>query len=146
MKVVLLKDVPKLGKKHEVKDVADGFAYNSLIPRGLVVPATHEHVKKAQTQVALKAEKEKGFEDAFRTLIKTSEEEPVVFTAEANDKGHLFKGIRASDIAEALEKRGVALKERDVVLPAPLKEVGTHEIELRAASLSGMLHIVIKKQ
>ncbi len=146
MKVVLLKDVPKLGKKHEVKEVADGFAYNSLIPRGLVVPATKEHMQKAATQVALKAEKEKGFEAAFRGLIKESEETPLVLSGEANEKGHLFKGIRASDIIVALGKRGLELKERDIILPAPLKEVGAHEVTLQSGDLKGQLHIIIKKQ
>lgn len=144
MKVVLLKDVPKVGKKNQVYDVADGFARNSLLPRGLAVAATPAAIDRAKREVAAKQEKEATTERAIEELLKRSEAEPLLLSREANEKGSLFRGVRAIDLAEAAKKAyGVDLAERDIILDAPLKEAGAHKIAVHHGNIRGHLHVLI---
>jgi large subunit ribosomal protein L9 len=144
MKVVLLKDVPKLGRKHEVKEVADGFAYNSLIPRGLVAPATKEAVSRAVAHDEATKEAIAAREATVRTISKETAADPVIIVGEANAAGHLYKGVRAEDVHGALSAHGWELSIKDVLLRTPLKEVGPHIIPILSGSVRGEAHIIIK--
>ncbi len=145
MKVIFLKDVPKIGRKGDVKEVADGFAYNSLIPRKLVQLATPENLRRAEDAKASVSHARETKESQLRDITKRSEETPVHIAVEANAKGSLFKGLRASEIAEVISKTlGISIDEHDVVLALPLKEVGTHRIALRAGQAKGECVIIIE--
>jgi large subunit ribosomal protein L9 len=129
MKVILQKTVDRLGAPGDVAEVADGFARNYLIPRGLAVKAekgTVRHAESLKRAHATRTKAQKGeFESVAARIIQT----PVVVTARAGDEGKLFGSITAADIAEALSAQaGVQVDRRDVHLDEPIRSVGTHEV------------------
>jgi large subunit ribosomal protein L9 len=129
MKVILQKTVDRLGAPGDVAEVADGFARNYLIPRGLAVKAekgTVRHAESLKRAHATRTKAQKGeFESVAARIIRT----PVVVTARAGDEGKLFGSITAADIAEALSAQaGVQVDRRDVHLDEPIRSVGTHEV------------------
>lgn len=129
MKVILQKTVERLGDPGDVADVADGYARNFLIPRGLAVRAEKGAVRHAESlkrahQSRTKAQKGE-FEAIAARIIQTS----VVVTARAGEEGKLFGSVTAADIAEALSaETGVAVDRRDIHLDEPIRSVGTHEV------------------
>lgn len=131
MKIILLKDVKKIGRKYDVKDVANGFALNSLIPSGSAVPATGSYMKmveekKKQTNL-LKVNFKKTLEDAVSKL----QDKRLNITGKINEKGHLFAGIHKNQIIEEFKKQtGMHLEEDLFDLEKPIKEIGEHKIEL----------------
>jgi large subunit ribosomal protein L9 len=130
MKVILLKDVKKIGRKYDVKNVADGFAINSLIPSGSAVPATGNYLKmieekKKQTELA-KENFKKSFEEATNKL----QDKRLLIKGKINEKGHLFAGIHVDQIIEEFKKQTGMLLEKDMFdLEKPVKEVGEHDIK-----------------
>jgi len=146
MKVILVKDVARLGRKSEVKDVPSGHALNFLIPKKLAIIATPESIKRHDEEVKKhSAQKEhdlKSFEDALHALAA----HPIAYHTEANAQGHLFKGINADDIAHRLEEEHIAITKNHIVLEHAIKEVGTHEIALAHGEKKGtfVLEVIAK--
>ncbi len=132
MKVVLLRDVPKLGKKGEVVNASDGYARNFLIPRGLAVEATKE--------VLQKLEEERKEEERLRQQQKTeseallSELKKHVFKIQvkAGESGKLFGSLTNNDIAEVISKTlGREFDKKWVVLDKPIKEIGIYDVAVK---------------
>ncbi len=129
MKVILLQDVARIGRKNEIQDVPDGHAQNYLIPRKLAEPATEQNVQRVTKRAQQHAARDEADRTAFDDFYESLHGEPVVIAAEANAKGHLFKGVRADDIRAALVARG-APEAIVVSLARPIKERGEHTIAL----------------
>ncbi len=131
MKVILLKDVPKVGRRYDIKNVADGYALNMLIPKGLAQIATPDIVKKMETIKAKDlADKQIQNDLLLRNLevIKTVE---ISFKEKANDKGNLFAGITKEMIAGRLaNETKFNLDPASIKLEKPIKEVGNHRIAI----------------
>lgn len=131
MKVILLQDIARIGKRFEVQDVPTGHALNYLIPRGMAKPATSENLKNITEQkrksAAETAKADETRAQTFEKLAGTTVEMQVP----ANEQGHLFKGIKAEDIAAEVSNTIGALAAENIVLDAPIKEVGEHTISLR---------------
>lgn len=144
MQVILLKDVAKVGRKGEIKNVADGFGNNFLIGRGAALLATADNVAKlkaaqATDQVHMAIQREL----AIKTL-ETLKTTPVSVKVKANTEGHLFAGLRRADIVVAVKKElNIILAEDWLVLDKPIKLTGTHEVELKIGDLTGPLHLEI---
>lgn len=129
MKIILLKDVAKIGKRYETKDVADGFAVNSLLPRGLAIPATSENIKKISVEVAREAGEKKLHEELLAKELEKIEGKTVVYEGKTNAKGHLFAGLHAKDIAQKIN-----IDPSYIVLDKPIKETGDHTIKIKAGN------------
>ena len=130
MKVILLKDVARIGLKGTVTDVPTGFAQNKLIPQHLAVPATPANLKRAQK---LQAEAEAAMDKkdaAFEAAVAGLTNNKVTITVEANDQGHMFKAVSKEDIIEAAKAAGVDVPAAMLTIPTAIKEVGEHEILL----------------
>lgn len=129
MKVILQKDVAKLGRRHTVVEVPDGYALNKLIPQKMALPASPENLKRIHH---IKAEANAHFEadeDAYITTMKKLATTKVRVSADANNQGHLFKAIKASDIHEALKASGMtAIPAEAIVVTAPIKSCGEHVV------------------
>lgn len=130
-KLILTKDVPDLGAKGDIVDVADGFARNYLVPRNLAIKATAGALRQAEGLRRAREEAErKAFADSEQlatTLVGTR----VVVAARAGDEGKLFGSIGVADIAEAIRKfTGVEVEREIVSLETPIKEIGLHEVTL----------------
>lgn len=146
MKVILLTDISKVGKRFEVKDVSSGHATNFLIPRGLVVAATKEAVKRLEIEKK-KAEGEKKVQEEL--LLKNLDNlEGKTFTIKekVNEKGHLFAGLHKEDIVKLLkEQNRIELDPAMIVLKEPIKTAGEHSIEIKVADKSAKIILDIKQ-
>ncbi|KUK14646.1 MAG: 50S ribosomal protein L9 [Synergistetes bacterium] len=132
MKVVLLEDVPKLGKRGDVVNVADGYARNFLIPKRLAVMATEGEISRLKSEVLKKKEKEERRRKVLLEIKENLEGKEVILKAKAGNKGKLFGSITASEIAEAIKKTmGIDIDKKVVELASPIKEVGEHVVKLK---------------
>lgn len=146
MKVILVKDVARLGRKGEVKDVPDGHALNMLIPRKFAIIATPESMKRISEEHKKHAEHKQSEETQFKEALERLAQSSLSYKADANDKGNLFKGINGDDIVKRLAEEKITVSKSTVVLPHPIKELGTHTIVLRQGGVEGVCTLeVIKK-
>ncbi|MEI8270473.1 MAG: 50S ribosomal protein L9 [bacterium] len=129
MKVIFLKDVPRVAKRHDIKEISDGYAVNFLFPRGLAKMANIQNLaelERNQKEVSIKREVQEGL------LLKNLEEiKGIVLTmkGKANEKGHLFSAIHKKELVEAIQKeKHVEIDEDFIVLDKPVKEIGDFEI------------------
>ena len=132
MKIVLRDDVEKLGQKGDVVDVADGYARNFLVPRGLAIKADTGVVKQAEAMRRNRSAREQRDREAAQTLATRITGRVLSVPARAGEGGKLFGSITAADIVAAAQAQfGVELDRRRLNLDEPLKELGTVELPLR---------------
>lgn len=131
MKVILQKPVEKLGVPGDVVDVADGYARNYLMPRGLAVKATKggvRHVESLRRAHAVRVNQAKAEAEQLASRLSAT---PITVTAHAGEEGKLFGSVTASDVAEAIDRQlGIRVDRHDVHLVEPIRSVGTHEVRV----------------
>ncbi len=144
MKVILLKDVARVGRKHDIKDVSDGYAINSLIPQKAAIAATPEAIKKVETEKS-KAEGERQVrEDLILKNLETLGGATLPIAGRANDNGHLFAGLHREEIAAEISRQmRIQLDPGSIMIDHPIKETGEHMIELRGAGKTVTMKVVI---
>lgn len=146
MKIILLKDVSKLGKKYDIKSVSDGYAINLLIPEGAAIAATPDAQKRVES-LKVKAEGERKVQEEL--LVKNIDglkDVAITISGKANDKGHLFAGLHKEAIVEEIKKQTrLDIDPSFIILEHPLKEVGEHTVEIVAAGKSVKLKVIIQK-
>jgi large subunit ribosomal protein L9 len=131
MRVVFLDDVDGVARAGEIKNVADGFARNFLLPRKLAAAATTSSMQQAEKRARQLAVEQEKLDAAAEKIAGTVNKSPIVITAKTGDEGRLFGSVTASDIAEAVNERaGTQLGHRQVALSRPIREVGSYEIEV----------------
>lgn len=130
MKVILLQDVARIGKRHSTVDVQDGYALNQLIPKKMAVPATPENSKKIQKLNADKAALQSAGETAFVAAAAALENVTLTIAADMNEKNHLFKAISADDVVRAASEHGAVISPAAVRFETPIKEGGEHVVQL----------------
>ena len=129
MRVVFLDDVEGVARAGEIKNVADGYARNYLLPRKLAAAATTTMVQQAEARAKAIAREQEKVDEAARAVVAKLGDKPLVLKARAGEQGKLFGSVTASDIAAAINKRAKAeVEHRQVLLEAPIKEVGTFEV------------------
>lgn len=129
MKIILQKTVERLGDPGDVAEVADGYARNYLIPRGLAVKAEKGTVRHAESLKRAHEVRTSAQQGDFEALAARIIQTPVVVTARAGEEGKLFGSVTAADIAEALSAQaGVPVDRRNVHLAEPIRSIGTHEV------------------
>lgn len=132
MRVVLLKDVKRLGTVGEVHSVADGYARNYLIPRELAVPATEAALQQVKVKAAAQRREASQEKDEAQAVAERLEGAELLFKAKAGETGRLYGSITNADIAERLAKlAGEEIDKRKVVLPEPLKDLGESQVEVK---------------
>lgn len=132
MRVILVKDVPKLGKAGQVVEVADGYGRNFLLPRGLAVEASEGNLR------GLQQREEADRRRAERELAQAREQArrvdgaTVTIAVRAGEGGRLFGAVTTQQIAEALgRERGVTIDRRRIALDEPIRHVGTWRVPIR---------------
>ena len=131
MRIVLQKPVQNLGEPGDLVHVADGYARNYLIPRGLAMPASKgavRHAEQAKALRARRAERAKGEAEALAShLAKT----PVRIDAQAGEEGRLFGSITAHQVADAIEQQlGEKVDHRHLRLEEPIRSLGAHTVRV----------------
>ena len=129
MRVVFLDDVDGVARAGEIKNVADGYARNFLLPRKLAAAATTATMQQADARAKAIAREQDKADDAARAVAAKLTASPIVRTERAGEQGRLFGSVTASDIAEAISSlTGATVEHRQVLLEAPIKEVGTFTV------------------
>jgi large subunit ribosomal protein L9 len=134
LKVILTKDVPKLGKSGEMKQVADGYATNFLIPQGVAVPAAGGAYRAWQHDIASREEKrvrERADAEIAATRIAST---TLTMGVKVGEGGKLYGSITAKDIADALARRGIEVDRHKIDLDEPLKTLGTYKVAIKVYS------------
>ena len=131
MRVILLDDIAKVGRRGDVREVSEGYARNFLIPKRLALTATAGNLKNLEhirRQQEAKADRIKGDAETVRARI-----EGLVFevTRQASEEGKLFGSVTTQDIAEFLAAHGVKIERRRVQLEEPLKALGETAVGVR---------------
>jgi large subunit ribosomal protein L9 len=125
MRVILLQNISKLGNKYDVKRVADGYARNFLIPKGLVKVATEQTIKELKAQKAARSKEEQEIKNKLETLVKDLAHQEFRFTLKIGKKGEVFGSVTKDDIKERLLMTNV-----EVNLERPIKKLGEHQVEI----------------
>ncbi len=146
MKVILRKDIPKVGKRGEVREVNDGYARNFLFPHGFAEMATPEALSSLEKikKVAL-IEKEIQH-DLLRKNLKELEGVTVKIVRPANEKGHLFSSIHREDILLALKKdHHIEMASESLVMERPLKELGVFTLNVETAGQKATFTVLVEQ-
>lgn len=132
MKVVLREDVEKLGRKGDLLEVADGYARNYLVPRGLAIVATKGVVQQATAMRRNRQVRDDRDKEAAQELATRLTTSPIQVTARAGEGGKLFGSVTSSDIAAAVKAQTkVELDRRKINLAEPLKALGPAEVPVQ---------------
>ena len=132
MKIVLRDDVEHLGRKGDLLEVADGYARNYLVPRGLAMKATKGVVAQADAMRRNRQAKDTRDKTAAEELASRINATPLRVTVRAGEGGKLFGSVTNADLAEALSAAGgIEIDRRAIELPEPIKELGPAEVMVR---------------
>lgn len=145
MKVILLKNVSKLGEEGDVRDVAAGFARNFLFKNNLAKEATAGALKALAEHLAKKEKMARVKVLADKKTGKKIEGLFLRLSEKANDEGVLFASIGVKRIIQELAKQNILVKERQVLLDEPVKKLGEHEIRVIVADRVVPLRLTISK-
>ena len=130
MKVILLQDIEKVGKKFEVKDVADGYAKNSLFPKKLAQIATKNALAWAQIQRDIAAKVTEKELAEIQAKASRMDGQEITINVSVGDKNQLFESITAQKIADKLKESGFEIDKKQIALKEPIKEVGEYPVKL----------------
>ena len=134
MKVILLHEVEGLGKPGDVKDVADGYARNYLLPRQLVTAATAKELANLQTRVATAQRHAEQQRQTYASLAAQIEAITLTFAVRVGQGDRLYGSVTSQNIAEALqEQENLSIDRRTIQLRDPLRQLGDFEVPIRVA-------------
>jgi large subunit ribosomal protein L9 len=134
VKVILTKDIAKLGKSGDMKTVADGYATNFLIPQKLAVPASGGAFRAYQHDIASREEKRRKEREENEIAATRIASTTLTLGVKVGDAGKLYGSVGAKEIAEALGRRGIVVDRHKVDLEEPLKSLGTYKVAVRVAT------------
>ena len=146
MKVILNNDVGNLGEEGDVKDVADGYARNFLIPKGMVMPYSRQNLALIESRRATIEKRKEDKREQAKTAKDRLEGEPLTIRMTAGERGKLFGSVTSQAIAEELEKRGVDVERKRIdIEDGTIKTLGTHTVRVRLyAEEEAQLKVVVE--
>ena len=145
MKVILLADVKKLGKKDQTIEVSDGYAVNFLFPRHLAVQVTKKSVEVLENQQEERRENAAKMKAEAEALAKKLDTITLTFKVKTGREGKLFGAVSLKQVAEELAKQGIEVDKRKFVDKGPLDELGFHHISVELyKGVIGKVHVEIK--
>jgi len=156
MKIIILQDVKGIGKKHDIKDAADGYARNFLLPNKLAKIATPAALKELEILKSEEGKNEQEFNKRVQEILRQTSERALEFHLKTDPsplpKGEgprsVFGSVNKDAILKALRDAGIVTKERvEIELAHPLKEFGEHKVAIRFRNgMSGEIKIIIQPQ
>ncbi|MGI5836632.1 MAG: 50S ribosomal protein L9 [Chloroflexota bacterium] len=132
MKVVLLKDIQGVGKEGQVKEVADGYARNFLLPKGLAAIATPGTLKDLEIKQAAERKRQAKIDEEMRELAKKISDSSITVRSKVGEGGKLYGSITNADVAEAIESQlGQTVDKRKIEIEEPIRHVGEYKIPIK---------------
>lgn len=146
MKIILLQDIRGVGKKYDVKEVADGYARNFLLQRKLAKQATPETLNELKTQRENWEKQTSVLYEKLKKLQDDSEANPLLFKLKLGEKGKVFGSVTKKDIEEALKEKDKDLL-TEINLPQSIKTLGNHQVEISLGrGVVGSIKIKVEKE
>lgn len=147
MKVILKQDIKGIGRKYEIKNVADGYANNFLIPKGLVQYASDQAIKDAKIlESKLLAEKEISRE-LLEKQVEMLKGVSITLKKKVNEKGHLFEKIHPEEVSKALKEQAkIEIDPELLVIEKPIKEVGGHSVSVHIGKSKGEFKLIVEAE
>lgn len=146
MKVIFLQDVPRVGKRHDIKEVNSGYAMNFLIPRKLAEPATPKSIAELEIRKkSIEIEREVQ-EDLLMKNLEEIKGKVLTIQAKADEKGHLYSQIHKKEIVEEMKKQNHAdLSVEFITLEKPIKEIGEFAVPISIKGKKSSFKLIIEK-
>ena len=146
MKVIFLKDVPRVGKRNDVKEVNDGYAMNFLIPKKFAELATTKAINALEQQKKEMILERTMAEQALIKIMNEIKDKEVTIKGKANEIGHLFSAIHKKEIVEALKREHrIDINEDILDLEKPLKKTGEFEIFVKVKDKKTTFKVIVSK-
>lgn len=130
MKVILLQDIENIGKKYEVKNVADGYAKNFLFPKKMAQAATENATKWAETQREIHAKVVEKELQEMQAKASALDGQEITMNVKVGDQNQLFESITAAKIAERLKEANFDIDKKQISLKEPIKELGEYQVDI----------------
>ena len=130
MKIILLQDVEELGKKGDVKNVADGYARNFLFPKKLAMFATEEAIAELEKQKELEAQKAEAELKKVEEVVSKIDRLEIDVPTKVDEQGKLYGSINEVKIIQILKEKGFDIKKKQIKIPQPIKETGEYPITI----------------
>ena len=144
MKVLLCQDVDRLGYLGDVVDVKNGYARNYLLPQGIAMAPSRANMQSLAEKRATRAQERKLALKKLETVAESINGAEAVIAAKANELGHLFGSVTQREIGKNLRDQGYEVADDMIRLSEHIKEVGTHEVNLKlAAELTVVVNVVV---
>jgi large subunit ribosomal protein L9 len=148
MKVILAKDIKKLGEAGSIVKVANGYARNYLFPQNMAISATSKNINKIE-DIKKKAEEEKlAMHSEYLALAnKITKVKQITFLRKADENDHLFGSVSENDIIKALTEKEVIIHRSNVIMDKHLKELGSFDVEIEFTSeIKANLKVNVEKE
>lgn len=146
MKVIFLKDIVGVARKNEVKDVAEGYARNFLLPRGFAIPATDAATRSIEAEKEHKAAATEKETTRFREYAEKLAATPIVFKVKMGEKGKAFGSVSSAKISDELKKQGIAI-DKSWLPHGALKTMGEHKIVVDFPhGIRGAVRVIIEPE
>jgi large subunit ribosomal protein L9 len=147
MEIILMEDVPSVGKIGDLVRVSDGYARNYLLPRKKGVMATAASVLAVERAKHQSQHKEERSEQEARELTQRLAEISCTVSKPAGEGGKLFGAVTSADIEKALREQGITVDRKKIVLEEPIKKVGSYTVSLKLhATVVAQLKVVVEKE
>jgi len=148
MKIILLQDVRNIGKKHDVKDVSDGYARNFLFANNLAEPATTAALAKLENMKEVSEKEDQELTKRLHEIAAQMHELGLQFELEADGHGSVFGSVNKEAILKALRDHGVVRNERvDIMLEHPIKKTGEYVVPVDLKKgITANLKIIVKEK
>lgn len=132
MKVILLKDVKNLGKKHEIKEVSGGYARNFLLRQGLAKAADKKEISKVEREKEAERRKKEMEREELKKKLSEIDGSEIVIKLKVGEKGELFESVTAQKVAERIkEEKGLEVDKKHIEMEEPIKNLGEYPVELK---------------
>src|SRR5438034_6509225 len=131
VKLLLKESIKNVGRVGDIVEVSPGYARNYLLPKDLAVEPTPGNVKKVEERKKEIERQERDRRDQQAAIIKQLEGVEVTLERRANEQGHLFGSVSATDIAKGLQSQGFNIEAADVYLPGKLDRIDTYQVKIQ---------------
>ncbi|MDI6591408.1 MAG: 50S ribosomal protein L9 [Patescibacteria group bacterium] len=131
MRIILLQDIDKLGKKYDIKEVADGYARNFLIPKGLARPATEEALAWLEAKKEVEAKKAEEELKKIQEIASNIDGQEIIIPVKVGKDQQLFESITPQKISDKLKELGFEIKKTQIDLQQPIKELGEFPVKIK---------------
>ena len=145
MKVILLKDVKKQGKKDDIIEVSDGYANNFLIKNGLAIKYTTGSKNKLDYELNLKQQEEDKLVEYYNSIKKELEKKEIIFKAKIGKNGKMFGTISSKQISDEIKKLGYNIDKKTIVMDHVIDSIGVHKINCNVHKKVTIILTVIVK-